>query len=186
MQVAARNLYDDVGPAGIDFDDRAVGAKLQLLEADMQRLGVNIVETQVHDLEEPLPSRLSQTFDGILLDAPCSGLGVLRRNPDAKWVLSKKDLQYYNRRQVRFLDRLADLVRPGGRMVYAVCSNETEENEAVVETFIANHPHFERQRPRLAGIPEASTLLSPEGYLKTYPHRHAMDGFFGVCLLRTR
>jgi 16S rRNA (cytosine967-C5)-methyltransferase len=108
----------------------------------------------------------------------------LRRNPDAKWVLSKKDLQYYNMRQIRFLEQLAALVRPGGKMVYAVCSNEPEETEAVVETFLRRHPEFQCQPPDLTGIPEAQRLVSAEGYFQTYPHRHAMDGFFGACLTR--
>ncbi len=101
-----------------------------------------IVQTHAADLSQPQAALKIGSFDRILLDAPCSGLGVMRRNPDIKWVLSKKNLTYYNTRQFKLLKRLAPLVKPSGVLVYAVCSMEPEENEAVVQAFLHDHPEF--------------------------------------------
>ena len=97
--------------------------KLLQLEAVMQRLGVSIVSTFCHNLERRLPQEQSTGFDRILLDAPCSGLGVMRRNPDIKWQRSEKELSKNKNRQVRMLENLCHAVKPGGILVYAVCSN---------------------------------------------------------------
>jgi len=114
----------------------------------------------------------SHFFDRILLDAPCSGLGVLRRNPDAKWSSSEKDLKRFKERQIRFLDKLAGLLRPSGVLVYAVCSREPEENEAVVSAFLDQHPEFE---------------LEQQGQLQgAAPAVFQMDAFFSVRFKRVR
>ena len=158
--------------------------KLLLLESEMNRLGISIVETCSHDLNKPLNKKRFIMFDHILLDAPCSGLGVLRRNPDTKWLLLKKDLVFYKKRQVTFLNRLAHLVKPSGTLVYAVCSTEPEENEEVVKCFLDKHPEFVIDNS-LAGLPyNARCLVTRSGYLRTFPHLNDMDGFFSVCFKR--
>lgn len=155
--------------------------KLARLKTEMERLGVGIVETQQADLDNPPDPAAWGTFDRILVDAPCSGLGVLRRNPDGKWRSRPGDLAFHGRRQVRFLNHLAPSVKPGGRMVYAVCSFEPEETDAVVAGFLEAHPEFRIAR-NPAGFPEAARpLLDAQGCFRSLPHRAQMDGFFAAC-----
>jgi 16S rRNA (cytosine967-C5)-methyltransferase len=123
-------------------------------------------------------------FDRILLDAPCSGLGVLRRNPDTKWRRTSKDLPRYQEGQKRLLAALAHRLRPGGRLVFAVCSMEPEENMAVIDPFLNSHPDFDIDRASDRLTPTAAALMDDRGALATYPHRHGMDGFFMVALKR--
>lgn len=158
--------------------------KLERLEKEMRRLGIKHVETCPLDLELPAALEHLPLFDRILLDAPCSGLGVLRRNPDTKWRRTSKDLTRYRTRQERLLATLAPHLRPGGRLVYAVCSMEPEENSAVVDAFLNSHPDFGIDRCTDGLTPAAEALLDHRGALTTYPHRHGMDGFFMVALKR--
>jgi 16S rRNA (cytosine967-C5)-methyltransferase len=160
--------------------------KLQRLEAEMKRLGVATVTTCAADLDAVPADLPSGSFDRILLDAPCSGLGVLRRNPDAKWRSGKKQLAAYGRRQTGFLNNLAGLVKPSGVIVFAVCSTEPEENESVAKDFLNNHPEFvmENRISQLHGA--RAEILEPNGFLKTCPHRHQTDGFFAARFRRMR
>ena len=125
-------------------------------------------------------------FDRIILDAPCSGLGVLRRNPDAKWVLSKSNLASYQNRQATFLNTLAPLVKIGGTLVYTVCSIEPEENEDVVVRFLKERPSFTVDTELRDLLPEMSLFIDGQGLFRTFPHTSNMDGFFAVRLKRTR
>jgi 16S rRNA (cytosine967-C5)-methyltransferase len=163
--------------------DRAA-AKLARLEKDAHRLGVSMVRTRRGDLNRPLDPEALPRFDRILLDAPCSGLGVLRRNPDAKWSSRKKDVARFAARQVRFLDHLAPLVNKEGVLVFAVCSMEPEENTGVIETFLKNHPNFAITGPRTIEEKTVVPFLDPDGFLRTFPHIHHMDGFFAARFKR--
>jgi 16S rRNA (cytosine967-C5)-methyltransferase len=158
--------------------------KLSRLLLEMHRLGISLVTTHIHDLRSPPDGKCMGKFDRILLDAPCSGLGVLRRNPDAKWRTKERDLTRQSRRQAIFLDNLAYLVKPNGILVFCVCSMEPEENESVINGFLNKHRNFaiENNRGRLPD--KARALLTGNGYLKTFPHLHNMDGFFAVCMKR--
>ncbi len=160
--------------------------KLLRLESEMHRLGVSIVTTCIHDLSNPLNREDFGKFDRILLDAPCSGLGVLRRNPDTKWRASQQNPAYCQKRQSLFLDNLAHLVKPSGVLVYAVCSMEPEENESVIKGFLNKHAKFDIEK-RPTGLPfDACSLVNRNGYLKTFPHLNNMDGFFSVCMKRKK
>ena len=112
--------------------------KLSQLEVEMQRLGMSIAPTLCLDLEQGSQQLPPDGFDRIMLDAPCSGIGVMRRNPDIKWYRSEKALAKNKTRQVRLLENLAPAVKPGGVLVYAVCSPEPEENEEVIDQFLRN------------------------------------------------
>ena len=160
--------------------------KLLLLASEMSRLGISIVVPRIYDLNEPLNPKSFGTFDRILLDAPCSGLGVLRRNPDAKWKLSKQNLAQYHKKQICFLDNMANLLKPSGVMVYAVCSTEPEENEAVIKVFLNKHKEFVIENNSAGLAPETCLLVDKSGYLITYPHLNNMDGFFAACLRRIK
>jgi 16S rRNA (cytosine967-C5)-methyltransferase len=160
--------------------------KLHRLQSEMVRLGISVVTTRTHDLNDPADVKSIEKFDRILLDAPCSGLGVLRRNPDAKWSTFEKDLIRHAKRQTTFLDNLAHQVKPEGLLVYCVCSTEPEENESVIKAFLNKHKNFAIEK-NPDGLPyEARSLLTGDGYLKTFPHLHNMDGFFAVCMKRAK
>ena len=160
--------------------------KLLRLKTEMHRLGVSIVTTWIHDLSNPLNLELFGKFDRIFLDAPCSGLGVLRRNPDIKWRASQQNLANCQKKQALFLDNIAHLVKPSGVLVYAVCSMEPEENESVIKGFLNKHAKFVIEKSP-AGLPfNVCPLINSNGYLKTFPHLNNMDGFYSVCMRRKK
>jgi 16S rRNA (cytosine967-C5)-methyltransferase len=164
----------------IDID----AVKLNKLMCEMERLGITNVTTATEDAGNPLlPKKYEGRFDRILLDAPCSNMGVLRRNPDVKWKLRENNLIKYGKRQLLFLENLADLLKPSGILVYAVCSTEPEENEDVIKEFLIKHSDFAIDNA--LHIPECvRPLINSEGFVKTYPHMNNMDGFFSVRLKR--
>lgn len=158
--------------------------KLERLKAEMQRLGVENTTVRCHDLTRPISDEYHALFDRILVDAPCSGLGVLRRNPDIKWRLSKKNFRNYQKRQIQFMDHLAPCIKPSGIIVYSVCSTESEENEDVINAFLTTHSKFIIDK-ELAYLPsQIHSLVNEKGYMKTQPHAHHMDGFFAVVFKR--
>jgi 16S rRNA (cytosine967-C5)-methyltransferase len=160
------------------------GGKLSQLEAEMQRLDISIVSTRCLDLEHGLPQVPPKGFDRILLDAPCSGLGVMRRNPDIKWHRSEKELAKNKARQLRLLENLVHAVKPDGFLVYAVCSPEPEENEEVIDQFLKKHGDFVIH-DHYGGLPdEISKRAITNGFFKTFPYLTQMDGFFSVRLQR--
>jgi len=160
------------------------GRKLERLAAECDRLGITITLPVCIDLNADLPSEWTDRFDRILIDAPCSGLGVLGRNPDARWSAARENLDGYRRRQLRFLNRLAPLVKPSGIIGYTVCSMEPEETDAVAEAFLEKHPDFRVRMETHHLTADMRALITPDGYLRTFPHRDGMDGFFSVCFVR--
>ena len=128
----------------------------------------------------------------MLVDAPCSGTGTLRRNPDIKWRQSPKAIAELNEMQAAILKSAARMVKPGGRLVYATCSLLKSENEAIAEQFSQAHPDFVQvnaaEKLEQAGVSQAESLVTEAGHLRLWPHRHATDGFFAVAwenLIRT-
>ena len=119
-------------------------------------------------------------FDLVLLDAPCSGLGTIRRDPEIRWRRTEADLPVLAARQRAMLERAARAVKPGGRLVFATCSSEPEENEDVVAAFLGGHPAFAVEDPREPPGPLAALagLFTPEGFLRTWPHAHGLEAFF--------
>jgi 16S rRNA (cytosine967-C5)-methyltransferase len=177
---------------------RVVAADLprrtRALRETVSRLGARGIEVVAHDFSAgPLPATCEK-FDGILVDAPCTGMGVVRRNPDAKWRFDPADPARLARLQLAILSGAWPSLRPGGLLVYCTCSPLREENEDVVRAFVAATPGAAvapgggpgppgRPGPRAAwpGPPDAWT---PEGFVRLYPHRHGTDGFFAALLLR--
>jgi len=115
----------------------------------------------------------------VLVDAPCSALGVLRRGPDVRWRLSPDSLDAFSRLQAELLEVAASHTAEAGRVVYATCTIRPEENEDLVEQFLTVHPEFTRE---IAPVPKE--LRTPRGDLQTLPHRQGMDGFYAAVLRR--
>jgi 16S rRNA (cytosine967-C5)-methyltransferase len=154
--------------------------RLRMLRAEAGRLGASIVETRTGDAATPAEG-FRKVFDRVLLDAPCSGLGTLRRNPEIRWRLVPADLNKCMQTQKRLLKSAAECTRPGGRLVYSVCTVTPEENEIVIGDFLKNHPDFKLIPP--ANLPPA--LIDAQGYFRTSPHLQGMDGFFAALLVHS-
>lgn len=163
--------------------------RLDALKPRLARSGLSNVHPAAiaHERDDRI-KRLAGKIDRVLVDAPCSGLGTLRRNPDLKWRQSPKSVQELTAKQTAILQSAARLVKPGGRLVYATCSVLPEENEAIAEAFAAANPDFEPQDAAelLAGLKVAGAEALCAGgergtrYLRLWPHRHATDGFFAA------
>ncbi len=161
--------------------------KLTQLEDEMKRLGLDIISTRTINLLKPETLDFKMPFDRVLVDAPCSGLGVLRRNPDTKWKRTKKDIARLAVRQEKMLFNIADLVAPGGTLVYAVCSCEPRENETVIQNFLARRPDFTIDMKNALGHgPRENDPVSSHGCFCTWPDTLDMDGFFAVALHREK
>ena len=158
------------------------GKKLESLITDMQKLGIDIVMTKTINILKTTIKDFDFYFDRVLIDAPCTGLGVLRRNPDTKWKQSKNDIARLGAKQKRMLNAAANLVRPGGILLYAVCSCEKEENEDVIDNFLEKREDFSIDKNFKSDRYEQ--FITKKGFLKTYPHINSMDGFFAARLLR--
>jgi 16S rRNA (cytosine967-C5)-methyltransferase len=159
--------------------------RVELLQRTLAVARADDVQLVRLDLMQPLP--FGEAFDCVLVDAPCSGLGTIRRDPDIRWRRHPEDLPALADAQVRMLDHAARAVRPGGRLVYATCSSEPEENEGVVETFLAAHEAFapgaaETVQPALAE--PARPLVDEMGRLHTWPWRDGLEAFFAATLVR--
>ena len=167
--------------------------RLDALKPRMARSGLSNIHPAAiaHERDERI-KRLAGKIDRVLVDAPCSGLGTLRRNPDLKWRQSAKAVQELVVKQAAILDSAARLLKPGGRLVYATCSILPQENEAIAEAFTAAHPDFV---PLDAGevlsqlkVEQAASLCSGgetgTAYLRMWPHRHQTDGFFAAVWTR--
>jgi len=124
------------------------------------------------------------SFASVLVDAPCSNLGAIRRRPDVKWLKSALDPARQAEMQLELLSAAARLVAPGGRLVYSVCTFTLEETTGVVEALLARRPEMSLASAREALPPSAHPVVRPDGLLETWPHRHGMDGFFAALLRR--
>jgi 16S rRNA (cytosine967-C5)-methyltransferase len=158
--------------------------KLKSLAREMGRLGITIVSPCKVNLNKRSAVSTLDHFDRVFIDAPCSGLGVLRRHPDAKWRHSAKTILKMADRQFEMLRHLGGRVKPGGIMVYSVCSTEPEENEAVISRFLHHHPDFSVS-PAAPFLPDtARHLAGSDGFFRSSIHHHQMDGFFAARLLK--
>ncbi|MFN3860081.1 MAG: RsmB/NOP family class I SAM-dependent RNA methyltransferase [Roseateles sp.] len=165
------------------------GHRLDALKPRLARSGLsNVYPAQIAHERDDRIKRLAGKIDRVLVDAPCSGLGTLRRNPDLKWRQSPQAVTELQAKQRAILASAARLVKPGGRLVYATCSLLEAENEAIAAEFASTHPEF---RPldaaellAKAQVERAAELVDG-GALRLWPHRHATDGFFAIAWTRT-
>jgi 16S rRNA (cytosine967-C5)-methyltransferase len=157
--------------------------RVALLNRTVRTCGASAVRIVQADAAAPLP--FSVPFETVIVDAPCSGLGTLRRDPDIRWRRREEDLPALAAGQRSMLRHAADAVAPGGRLVYATCSSEPEENEEVAKTFAEADPDFVAVDARsIAGVPAA--VVDRGGHLRTAPHLHGLEAFFGAVFERRR
>ena len=166
------------------------GRRLDELRLRSRRAGVHNWEARTvpeGSIGERRLDDLRGTADAVLVDAPCSGLGALRRNPDARWRLTPEEVQTFPPRQREILARYSDLVRAGGLLVYATCSVNRAENEDVRAAFLAAHPGFAPVPvAELLGAARAKDLGAREHELQLLPDRHGTDGFYLAGFRRER
>jgi 16S rRNA (cytosine967-C5)-methyltransferase len=159
--------------------------RLANLKLRLKRSGLSNIHPQHIDSEtDARIRRLDAKIDRVLVDAPCSGFGTVRRNPDLKWRQQPEGIEQMTRKQKAILDSASRLVKPGGRLVYATCSLLREENEQIVEPFLADHPAF-KLMPAREALRSQGIELDTGDYFRVFPHTHAMDGFFAAVLERT-
>lgn len=156
--------------------------KLALIEENIERLGVNIIETIKGDVKN-LKGFWKGEVDKILLDVPCSNTGVLRRRIEAKWRLKEKDLKAFQNNQLAMLNSASDFVKYGGVIVYSTCSITKEEGEEVIEKFLSKKGGFEVEP--IDGFKDKE-IVTKDGFLRTYPHKDGIDGVFVAKIRRRR
>lgn len=160
--------------------------RLRKLRERLTRAGVSNVQPWLISEEgEPKLQRLNGKADRVLVDAPCSGFGTLRRNPDLKWRHDAAAVTELAAKQARILQAAARLVKPGGRLVYATCSVLAEENEELVDRFLGANPDFQL-RPADEILASAKIPLTTGRYLQLLPQKHGCDGFFAAALERRK
>ncbi|HKT32002.1 MAG TPA: RsmB/NOP family class I SAM-dependent RNA methyltransferase [Gammaproteobacteria bacterium] len=161
--------------------------RLDRFRPRLNRAGVDNVQRRVlRDEHDPVLKPLAGTADAVLVDAPCSGTGTLRRNPDIKW--KSIDLAGLQRTQRSILEAAAQLVGPGGRLIYATCSLLDEENRGVSSAFLAEHPDFKPLPAEPILLRQGVTIpnaFTPDGALRLLPHQHGTDGFYGLVMRRS-
>ena len=158
--------------------------RVELLRRTIRVTGAQHVSIAQADVERPLP--FTRGFDCVVVDAPCSGLGTLRRDPDIKWRRREADLPALASAQLTMLRNAADVVDRGGRLVYATCSSEPEENERVASAFLESNPSFRALDARRAHPLLPSAVVDAAGHLRTAPHPHELEAFFGAVFERTQ
>jgi 16S rRNA (cytosine967-C5)-methyltransferase len=165
--------------------------RLANLKPRLARSGLsNVHPVWIDSEKDPKIKRLVGKIDRVLVDAPCSGLGTMRRNPDLKWRQTPEEIAKLSQTQLSILESASRLVKPGGRLVYATCSLLNEENQLLAELFLEKHPEFEVLPAATAlgqhflhdGIPLGTNNSEP--WWQLWPHRHGTDGFFGAVFQR--
>lgn len=174
----AQLIRDQGVVEAIDRND----ARLELLKENQKRLGIKCISCIPFESFNTRRPELEGRYHRILIDAPCSGLGVIRRHPDIKWNRTRASLSELASQQRSLLNGLAPLIRPGGTMVYATCTLEPEETREVVEDFLSSHPCWGLISAEKVLPGAAKGLVSKEGFLLTVPESQGPDGFFGAIL----
>jgi 16S rRNA (cytosine967-C5)-methyltransferase len=171
-------LVERCGPSGRVITSDASEKRLRTMrERHSSRRPFEVV---VADAGAPFPFRIQ--FDVVLLDAPCSGLGTLRRNPEIKWRIQPARLAQFGAMQRRMLESVAGAVKIGGKLLYSTCSTEPEENEQPVAAFLARNPGFRLLKP--FGLPGLERWLDASGMFRSFPEGRLWDGFFAALMVR--
>jgi 16S rRNA (cytosine967-C5)-methyltransferase len=157
--------------------------RLMNLRQNLKRWGLTCVQPLRADATQALPV-MPGSLDAILLDAPCSALGIIRRHPEIKTRLKESDLATFPPRQRQMLEKAAPLLKPGGHLLYITCTTETEENGDLVNAFLADHQEYRLVNEPDLLPPSAREFLQPPGFFRTSPAKDHLDGFFAALLRR--
>lgn len=152
--------------------------KVKLIQEGAKRLGLTIIDAQTMDARKAGDAFGAERFDRILVDAPCSGFGVIRRKPDMKYTKTPEDSRRLSEIQLGILREIAPLVKKGGTLVYSTCTMDRTENEEVMHAFIQEHPEFEPDLSLEKRLPEKARPFVQDGSLQILPHYFGTDGFF--------
>lgn len=176
------HLAQLIGDRGRIIACDAAPGRLKLVRENAQRLGMKSIELQAGDFRELAPAL--PAADLVLLDAPCLGTGTFRRRPDARWRKTMDRLAELTALQRDLLEAAAQVVRPGGAIVYATCSLEPEENEEQAVRWLAAHPDWALEAATAAAGQVPPVAVTPEGFLRTRPDLHGCDGMFAAKFRR--
>ncbi len=158
--------------------------RLVRLRKASERLGVRMIQAVAADVSRPLPLRAEEEFDKILVDGPCSGLGLLSRHPDGKWARRKEDLLDLSKLQEAILHRVFPFLKRGGKLLYVTCTISKVENDGVVRDFLKRQPEV-RLIDLSNHVPSwGKELIDRQGYFRALPHIHGMEGFFGALFTK--
>lgn len=176
-------LMNDQGTViGCDIHEH----KEALIRKQAHRLGLASIQTLAGDARTLSDRFPAESFDRVLLDAPCSGLGVIRRKPDLKWAKQAEEVKALSRIQAELLEAVHPLVKPGGFLIYSTCTIAAEENEKQISSFLSKHQEFVLSPfPAALSSVEQRTGARSEGMLQLLPHHYNSDGFF-ICRLQKR
>ena len=157
--------------------------KIALLEKNCRRVGACNVKTEVLDATKA-DLRFMKTADAVLIDAPCSGFGTLRRHPDIRWNKTFEQVNALSQLQYNLLKNAAQHIKPGGILVYSTCSIEPIENEKIVQRFLADFPMWSIENAKDFLPDVLPSVITPQGFVQTFPHEHGVDGAFAARLRR--
>lgn len=157
--------------------------KLKLIEDNSKRLGINIIKTEKYDALE-FDESLEDSMDYCLVDAPCSGLGLLRRKPDIRWNKSEDDIKNLSNIQLNILEIASKYLKKDGILIYSTCTVSKDENINLINTFLKNNKNYKLEKMDNLNINDNSTL--EKGYIELFPNIHGTDGFFIAKLKRIR
>lgn len=162
--------------------------KVKLIMNQQERLGLTIIDGQVHDARLLIDNYKPETFDRILVDAPCSGLGVIQRKPDLKWAKREGDIQRLSVIQQEIIESIWPLLKKGGRLVYSTCTIDHEENENVITTFVDRHDDAGFEENFIERLPKVMSEKSnqTEGRIQLYPGEFDTDGFFISSVIKQK
>jgi len=172
----AERMQNQGSIIAIDTDSE----RMKRITENTKRLGITIINPVKADASRYAHGR----YDSILIDAPCSGLGLLRRHPDGRWNKRESITRECEKIQERILENCSSLLKPGGVLVYATCTTEPEENEDRIQAFLRAHPEFSLEDSRGLLPASAQHLVDAQGYYRTFPHEPSLDGFFGARLIK--
>lgn len=179
----ASHLGEQVGPRGTVIAlDKKRGSLLRLI-GTCNRLGIQRVYPMVADAAVSMEGLFSRRFPKILVDSPCSGLGIISKHPDIKWTRTEEDVDELSELQAKILANSAELLAPGGVLLYVTCTISRQENEDIVENFLQTYPRIELRNLKETAPEWATELVDEEGFFRSFPNLHGIEGFFAAMFI---